>query len=556
LDFSSLELLLLKKLTIPEEMSEFKSQLKAILVDEYQDTNQLQESIYFQMARIVMANGGGITVVGDDDQSLYRFRGSKVELFADFQKRISSAIPHTAVHVVTLKANYRSTPVIVAFTNHFINSDKEYQHARARFKRGGHAECKPPIESKRHLTDEPLPVFVMLRETRAALAEAMARIVSETFQGTGFKCGDGTKKFVIQKDGREGSLGDAVLLCASPKESENNGLPSLPLQLRRTLQSLEKPIGVFNPRGRDMSIFDQIARLMGLSLQCIDPTGTIQPKVSHTREAHGILDNWRDQAAAFRRSLPRSPKGDNLDTYVRTWPTKKARQVNIAELLHELVAWFPYFQKDPEGLAILEQIMRVVTDSALVAKYEMNIIEHKTPAIAEASRKDAIRHFCLAVADGADDMDEDLLFAPPKDRFSIMSIHQAKGLEFPLTFVDVGARFRTAHAKQRFHRFPDTASTSHILEDLLESPGAGRVGLERAFDDLVRQYYVAFTRTQDVLILVGLDKNLTKDNIHNIATGWDRQARWHWESLAEAYRASTPRAELHWNGESIPFVFI
>jgi DNA helicase-2/ATP-dependent DNA helicase PcrA len=60
--------------------------------------------------------------------------------------------------------------------------------------------------------------------------------------------------------------------------------------------------------------------------------------------------------------------------------------------------------------------------------------------------------------------------------------------------------------------------------------------LDRAFDDLIRQYFVAFSRAQDVLVLVGLTsvrdgyslKSGKARQIENIATGWDRDGKWHW----------------------------
>jgi DNA helicase-2/ATP-dependent DNA helicase PcrA len=63
----------------------FTKTLQSILVDEYQDTNLLQELIYYGLAK---SSGAPLTVVGDDDQSLYRFRGATVELFSDFPRRL------------------------------------------------------------------------------------------------------------------------------------------------------------------------------------------------------------------------------------------------------------------------------------------------------------------------------------------------------------------------------------------------------------------------------------------------------------------------------------
>jgi hypothetical protein len=61
------------------------------------------------------------------------------------------------------------------------------------------------------------------------------------------------------------------------------------------------------------------------------------------------------------------------------------------------------------------------------------------------------------------------------------------------------------------------------------SPGLGapaRSQLDRAFNDLLRLYFVAFSRAPDVLLLVGLDSVV--NGIPNVATGWDRDEVWHW----------------------------
>ena len=56
---------------------------KHIIIDEYQDTNAVQEQLFFGMAK----GGVNLCVVGDDDQALYRFRGATVENFVEFERR-------------------------------------------------------------------------------------------------------------------------------------------------------------------------------------------------------------------------------------------------------------------------------------------------------------------------------------------------------------------------------------------------------------------------------------------------------------------------------------
>jgi len=87
-----------------------------VIVDEYQDTNTIQEQIFFALA------GGhkNICVVGDDDQALYRFRGATVENFVQFPQRCREVFS-TEPTTIPLNRNYRSREQIVTFYNQFID---------------------------------------------------------------------------------------------------------------------------------------------------------------------------------------------------------------------------------------------------------------------------------------------------------------------------------------------------------------------------------------------------------------------------------------------------
>ena len=123
----------------------------------------------------------------------------------------------------------------------------------------------------------------------------------------------------------------------------------------------------------------------------------------------------------------------------------------------------------------------------------------------------------------------------PRDRLAMMTIHQAKGLEYPLVIVDVASDFRTNHPKTRFRRFPAGPSNVAAVEDDLAhvcAVGAlrqQRTALQRAFEDLVRLYYVAYSRAQSALLLVGLDPSLQyRSRIQNVATFWRSDGTWAW----------------------------
>lgn len=98
-----------------EEAIDSEKVFKHIIIDEYQDTNTIQEQLFFKLA----AGHKNICVVGDDDQALYRFRGATVENFVEFPERCQRflSIPP---HKIPLSINYRSRKNIVGFYTDFI----------------------------------------------------------------------------------------------------------------------------------------------------------------------------------------------------------------------------------------------------------------------------------------------------------------------------------------------------------------------------------------------------------------------------------------------------
>jgi len=186
-------------------------------------------------------------------------------------------------------------------------------------------------------------------------------------------------------------------------------------------------------------------------------------------------------------------------------------------------------QKDIEGIVYLEAITRTLTQSSLFSRYGGQVVFDLSDPDGVSSVEEAFWNVFAPVASGSIEVNEDLYETLPSDRVNVMSVHQAKGLEFPLVIVDVGSDFKKEYASQAFKRFPDKGAKSHNMEDefrMCSQLGVStRSALDRAFDDLVRQYFVAYSRPRDVLLLVGLDS--VKQGIRNIATGWDRKGRWH-----------------------------
>lgn len=97
----------------PDVLEYYQNKFRYVLVDEYQDTNHAQ----FVLTKLIADKNRNIMVVGDDDQSIYRFRGATVENILDFDKTYPEAT------VVRLEQNYRSTGNILAAANAIIKNN-------------------------------------------------------------------------------------------------------------------------------------------------------------------------------------------------------------------------------------------------------------------------------------------------------------------------------------------------------------------------------------------------------------------------------------------------
>lgn len=96
----------------PDILEKYRTQFKFILVDEYQDTNYIQQQILLQLV-----NNGKICVVGDDAQSIYGFRGARIDNILNFQKLFAGT------KLFKLEQNYRSTQCIVRAANSLIHKN-------------------------------------------------------------------------------------------------------------------------------------------------------------------------------------------------------------------------------------------------------------------------------------------------------------------------------------------------------------------------------------------------------------------------------------------------
>ncbi len=145
--------------------SEAGAVFKHVIVDEYQDTNTIQERIFFRLA----GGKGNLCVVGDDDQALYRFRGATVENFVEFPARCRAYLSQEPRRIA-LATNYRSRAPIVDFYTEFM---AQVDWSKGNGQSGFYRVMDKDIQAHRR---DAAPAVVVAGDVKAAAADACAEI--------------------------------------------------------------------------------------------------------------------------------------------------------------------------------------------------------------------------------------------------------------------------------------------------------------------------------------------------------------------------------------------
>ena len=484
--------------------------ISILLVDEYQDTNLLQEAIYFKIAEYVKENNGNISVVGDDDQSLYRFRGATINLFTDYSERISEAL-EISPKTIFLHDNYRSTKSIIDFTNDYITIDEKFQESRT--------NNKPSIIPTKE-TDEGLPVMGMFRNNLEELSTDLTNLIYDLKIHEDCIVERHGEKFNISLKKTNPSI---AVLTNSPKEITAYNQKRLPYYIRDSLSYKDENITVFNPRGQNIENTEMVSLLCGLILQSIDPDSVTENNLDNVPPlTKKTLKSWRKYV---REYLNESNKE----------LLKFDEKINMNELLESIKEECELLSSESSENMIYYDIVLETIIQTYNAINEGGFL----------TVSQVFWHILVPIASGAIDIDDDMFDVNLEDNVNIMSIHQSKGLEFDVVIVDVGSDIFNNSSSSAFKRFPKNGGLTNNIENYLKdystiSYDYDKIsGLDKAFNDLIRRYFVAYTRAKSVLILVGLNsmrygyKGDFQDKIYieNVATGWSRDKKWHWNSL-------------------------
>jgi len=458
-----------------------------VVVDEYQDTNLMQEEIYLTLAA---AKSGNVLVVGDDDQAMYRFRGGSVECMVSFDQAcaIYLADYNNAVSTYPLVENFRSHADIVSFCDEFITAFPALTTPGAR------VPGKKGLVPKSSISGDYPAVGVLRGQSVAKVVERFAELV-----------------FDLKQTGIVNDYSQCCLLLKSTRESPNNA--------GKYAEALRaKGIPVYNPRNRGFLEQEEVLSLLGALIALLDPNGAERP--TYAGQSH-ISDLIGDALDAYQQNTAATPEirdyVDRSNAILKKYPGRKLNS-GLQELIYYLLAFEPFrnWLVDPARRLRLGKITQLIESYASIPIPEFPDLSQGDLKASDNGTGGVNEHWIRAFYNrlfgyisrsdkGLNDVEDERVIVP-QGYFPVMTMHQSKGLEFPFVFVGhMGetAGVRKVHQLETaFDQFP--GNSARVFQRPSESV--------RAELDVIRQYFVAFSRAEWSLMLVGSNSQLNKEN--------------------------------------------
>jgi len=442
----------------PDVLKKYQEQFKYILVDEFQDTNYAQN----ELVKLLAGKGGNITVVGDDDQSIYRFRGAAISNILDFKEYYKSA------KIITLTKNYRSTRQILDAAYKLItHNNPDRLEVRAKISKKLESETNGNFPEHLH------------QDTLTSEAHRVAEIIGGKIK-TG-KYGPSDFAILVRKNSQAIAFSQALGQAGIPfKFSGSRGLFSRP-EVRLVIQFLKA---------------------------LTDPTDSLALYYLFTSELYEMAPQ-----EALKLTNIAKQRHKNLEEICCNEETLWGLEISATskEIIKKVCANLEKFRKDLKELTCGQLVYRFLKETGFLeglilksekqteaavrvenlAKFFSKIQEFEKLA-QDKSTINFINHLDLLIEAGDDPATAEL--DPDIDAVSILTVHKAKGLEFPVVFL-VNLVSDSFPSRKRSEGFS-------IPEELIKErlpEGDWHIQEER------RLFYVGMTRAKQELYLTSAE---------------------------------------------------
>ncbi|WP_047382552.1 ATP-dependent DNA helicase [Cetobacterium sp. ZWU0022] len=442
-------------------LKRFTEKIRYIMIDEYQDTNTIQEKLIFLMG----GENKNICVVGDDDQGIYRFRGATIRNILQFEERIGKECK-----VIKLEVNYRSEKDIVKFCKEWINSlywDK-FRHSK---------ELVVPEEKNSEKT----------------------RVVKLSVEDSESKWQERIAKFLIflKNSKKIDDFNQVAFLFRSVK---NKRIVSLAHYLEY------RGIGVYSPRSNLFFNRDEIILLIGVFLYIL---ASPESKIYNNEYKLEILDYYKKCLNIVEKKIKSDELFKEEINYLKDEYLQEKNEGALLELYYKIIGLSIFkesFEKELNGVLKNRELYNLGIFSKIVQKADniSGVLKIKKENIIKVGDYFFTMHLKFLKQNGVDEY-EDIKEYAPEGAVSFLTIHQSKGLEFPVVIVGSlesipeGDRNEEEELERMYIPYNDF-EPDYRIKDF----------------DFWRLYYTAFSRAKNLLVLTAIESNKGKRQVPSL----------------------------------------
>ncbi len=460
LDFSSIQVEAYRLFqNNPQVLSDFLNRVKYLMIDEYQDTNHIQEALVLLLA----GPSKNVCVVGDDDQAIYRFRGATVRNILEFPMRFEGC------KKVELVSNYRSNADIVRFYNDWMDTTegREFKFDWGRYRYG-----KAIIPAKAATTSEPSVIQLETKE-KDYLEKKTLKFIN-----------------ALLDSGSVTNLNQIAFLFRSVKSEQTRALSDY----------LEKHgIPVYSPRSNMFFERKEILTMLGLLLLMFPKYIKSMDKLSNGLK-NPMEGYYKLCLDAAKNALFGNPE---LLAWLRSkiknhiYEQLKSLDYGFSAIAYEMLQFEPFKSEMDidlnQGVHDTRTVRNISTFVNLLVKFEaLNNLSVLTYANLDKMCSRLFNTYLRFLFDGGITEYEDESEYAPSGCVSFLTIHQSKGLEFPI--VVIGSQSATPRKQY-----------DEDIENII-AKYSGRSSFEPLEEikmfDFWRLFYVAFSRAQSLLVLL------------------------------------------------------
>lgn len=470
MDFSSIQIEAYELLRDhPEVLKELHSQISHIMVDEYQDTNFIQERIIFLLA----GRKKNICVVGDDDQGLYRFRGATIRNILEFPNKF----PDNECQIIPLVVNYRSNSDIVAFYNEWMNTTAG---SKFKFEWGKYRYGKKIVPYEKSVLNSSSVVKLTSVNDVDEWHEKILEFIKS-----------------LEQSGKLTNYNQIAFLFSSVKH------PRV-INLAKFLEA--NHISVYSPRSDMFFQRDEVRLTIGC-LMLLFPMyikGLENGEYIHLQPEH---ITYYVNCIKFANGYLKKTEYANLKKWIRRMGKDHITLTGTTDyaycgLLYQMFQFQPFatmLDTDMDaGLVDIRPSRNLAKLTQIIGKFEylhrvdvLDGTKYKGRRRIDANTELLFNLYLRLLMDGGITEYEDDSEYAPSGCVSFLTIHQVKGMEFPIVIVDSLSNVPRKNFNELMVK---------VEERYFHRPAFEPYETTKYFD-FWRLYYTAFSRAQDLLIL-------------------------------------------------------